>query len=82
MNSGCASCIVRVMMIMLEISIDLCLRSLIVVIVHELWLKGAPGHLIPVSLFLLLANFHIGLLPLAGQALSQGQALVGGRGLR
>ncbi len=81
MNSSGASCIVCVMMIMLEISIDLCLRSLIVVIVHELRMKGAPDHLIPVSLFLLLANLHLSLLPLAGQTFSQGQAFVGCRGL-
>ena len=70
MNSG-GCCIVRVVMIMLEISIDLCLCSLIVVIVDELWMKCAPGHLISVPLLLLLSDLHIGLLPLPGQALRQ-----------
>lgn len=39
-----------------EVGVDLRLRRLIVVIVHELRLEGAPGHLIPILLFFLLPN--------------------------
>ncbi len=48
-----------------EVGVDLRLRRLIVVIVHELRLESAPGHLIPILLFLLLPNLQLSLLALA-----------------
>ena len=55
----------------MEVGVDLRLRRLIVVIVHELRLESAPGHLIPILLFLLLPNLQLSLLALASQALGQ-----------
>jgi len=54
-----------------EVGVDLRLRRLIVVIVHELRLEGTPGHLIPILLFLLLPNLQLSLLAFACQALGQ-----------
>ena len=54
-----------------EVGVDLRLRRLIVVIVHELRLEGASGHLIPILFFLLLSYLHLGLLALPGQTLGK-----------
>ena len=60
-----------------EVGVDLRLRRLIVVIVHELRLESASSHLIPIFLFLLLPNLQLGLLALASQALRQWQGILG-----
>jgi hypothetical protein len=59
-----------------EVGVDLCLSRLIVVIVHELRLEGAPGHLVSLLLFLLIPNLHLGLLAFAAQTVGQGQRLL------